>query len=143
DAKLRNSFIISLITQVYVELASAATMENAETPQHRPSYIEKFKAFEKLLEQHFKSEKSPEKYASRLNITAKHLNRINKEMVGETTSEIITKRVMLEARRMLIHSRSNLSEIAYELGFEDYAYFSKLFKKHNGISPLDFRSRHL
>ncbi|NUY81406.1 helix-turn-helix domain-containing protein [Flavobacterium sp. MAH-1] len=139
DAKAYRHFVISHITQVYLELECALHGKNLESGLGSAGYLFKFKKFEELLEQGFRSEKSPEKYAEKLNMTAKHLNRINRQIVGKSTSDIIMERVMLEAKRLLIHSEESFNAIAFGLGYDDYAYFSKLFKKKTGTTPSEFQ----
>lgn len=102
------------------------------------SYQYKFQQFETVLENYFKSEKSPSFYASKLNITLKHLNRICKEVLDQTVTETIRKRIVLESKRMLTLKQFTISEIAHELGFESNSYFSKIFKMQTGISPKEF-----
>jgi AraC-like DNA-binding protein len=94
---------------------------------------------EQLLEQHYKTEKSPSFYADNMNITLKHLNRICKETLNQTVTEIITNRVILETKRLLINPIKSVNQIADELGFEDYSYFTRLFKKKTEITPSEFR----
>ena len=69
----------------------------------------------------------------------KHLNRIVKSITQKTTTEIITNRIVLEAKRQLLYTNKTLNEIAFDLGFTDYTYFSRLFKKHVAITASDFR----
>lgn len=95
-----------------------------------------------MVEKHFWSEKSTRQYASWMNITPKHLNRINKMVVNKTTSEIIANRLILEAKRMLIYARNNLGEVADAFGFADYAHFSKLFKNKTGLTPSAFSKKY-
>lgn len=136
DDKAKRHFIIALITQVYIRMQSR--VPDADPTRKISNYATSFAKFSRLLETHFRSEKSPENYASKLNMTARHLNRINRETVGKSTSEIIVERVVLEAKRMLIHSGGNLSEVASTLGYDDYAYFSKLFRKKVGMTASEF-----
>jgi AraC-like DNA-binding protein len=49
---------------------------------------------------------------------------------------------MLEARRLLWHTDKDVSQIAYEIGFNDIQAFSRFFKKHQGLSPSNFRMQH-
>lgn len=102
-------------------------------------YNYKVKEFQRILEHHFISEKSPSFYAGKMNISLKHLNRICKSTLNQTATEIITNRVILEAKRMLINPKKSVSQIADDLQFINYSYFSKLFRKHTGNSPSDFR----
>ena len=77
-----------------------------------------------------------------INLSAKHLNRISQSAVGKTAGEIILDRVLLEAKRELILQRDSFAQIAHLLGYEDYAYFSRLFKKKTGETPSAFINRY-
>ena len=133
---LKQDKIMNLLDIIHIEIAR----KYSETHLHEAhSYNVKIKNFEVLLEQNFKTEKAPFFYASQLNITLKHLNRICNEMLQRTTTEVITARIILEAKRMLMDKKFTVNEIATELGFDDYSYFTRLFKKHTGMTPTDFR----
>ena len=133
---LKQDKIINLLDIIHIEIAR----KYSETYFHEAhSYNVKIKNFEVLLEQNFKIEKAASFYASRLNITLKHLNRICNEILQKTTTEVITDRVILEAKRMLMDKKFTINEIATELGFDDYSYFTRLFKKYNGMTPTNFR----
>lgn len=93
----------------------------------------------KLLNQHLAEEKSPSAYASMLNISEVYLNEAVKGTTGLSVGAYIRSRVLIQARRQLAYTVLSFKEIAYSLGYDDYAYFSKLFKKHCGASPSEFR----
>lgn len=93
----------------------------------------------KLLDSHLKREKSPAAYASMLNISEVYLNEAVKGTTGLSAGAYIRSRVIIEARRQLTYSSKSAKEVAYSLGYDDYAYFSKLFKKWTGVSPADYR----
>lgn len=93
----------------------------------------------KLLDSHIAGEKSPSAYASMLNISEVYLNEAVKESVGLNVGAYIRARVILQAKRQLAYTSLSAKEIAYSLGYEDYAYFSKLFRKNVGKSPSDYR----
>ena len=97
---------------------------------------------EQNIESYYKENKSAAFYASTLNITPKHLNRITKTTLNKTTTELITERILLEAKRLIVHSNNSLSNIAELLGYEDYSYFSKIFKKHTKITPIQFKKKY-
>jgi len=142
DKLKKKQMILSLVTQIYIELSRQAISGNPQETVQSDHYLSKFAAFEKLVETHYADEKAPEQYAQWMNMTAKHLNRINKTIVNKTTSEVITERVLLEAKRMLIYSGNSFNEIAFALGYDDYAYFSRLFKKNTGETPTAFLRKH-
>lgn len=106
------------------------------------SHISAIKEFEALLEEHFLVRKSSSYYADLLGITAKHLNRITQTVVQKKASDVITERVILEAKRMLIYLNESLTDIAFKLGFEEYSYFSSVFSKNTGETPSHFVLRH-
>lgn len=134
----KNQYIITLIQQAYLELARAFLRTDQPAENRQGIYYQKYLEFERLLEENFRTQKSASAYADLLHVSAKHLNRILQSVIGKSTSEAILNRVILEAQRMLIHSRKNLAEIADELGFDDYSYFSHVFKKKTGKSPSAF-----
>ena len=99
--------------------------------------------FRKLLAREYKRWKSPGEYATALHLSAPYLNEAVKEATGFTVSYWIQQEIFLEAKRLLYHSACTVKEIAYELGFEDHAYFSRLFKKTVGKTPGAFREQYL
>lgn len=135
--------LASLVNIIYIELSRLCIDESKSDIKKANTYSIKFRELEELIEKNFLQEKSPQFYASESNISQKHLNRITKETLGKTTTELITERVILEAKRLLIHGKLTFTEIAYELGYEDYSYFSRLFKKKVGENPSVFKSRYL
>lgn len=101
------------------------------------------KAFKLLLERDFASLKRPSNYANALNISMPYLNECVKNSTGFSVSHHIQQRVILEAKRLLYHSDRSVKEIAGELGYDDHAYFSRLFSKVTGMTALGFRSKNL
>lgn len=99
------------------------------------------KAFKELLERNFVTAKSPTQYAQQLNISSPYLNECVKNTTGQSVSNHIQQRVILEAKRLLYHSNKSVKEIAAELGYDDYPYFSRLFTKVVGISALAFKNK--
>lgn len=95
--------------------------------------------FEKLIEQNFTTLRMPKDYAKLLFVTPNHLNALCNQLTGKSAGDIIRNRVLLEAKRLLVNSNQNINEIAYNLSFEDNSYFSKFFKKYEGITPDEFR----
>lgn len=128
--------MLNLLDCIHIEIAR----KYSETYSHQThSYNIKINTFEKLLEQHFKKNKSPSFYADKLNITLKHLNRICNEILQKTATEVIMDRVILEIKRMLTDKQLAVNEVASAIGYDDYSYFSRVFKKQTGFSPTGFR----
>ncbi|MGC4041345.1 MAG: helix-turn-helix transcriptional regulator [Flavobacterium sp.] len=80
-------------------------------------------------------------YADMLQVHVNHLNKVLKDLTGKTTTEIISSRIIQEAKVLLRQTNWNISEIAYSLGFEEVAHFSNFFKKQTTTSPLNFRDK--
>jgi len=142
EAVLKMQKILSLIDQIYIDSTRLYIEKNATATAVQHSYALRFQELERLIEKHYKSEKSPSQYAEWLNVSPKHLNRITQSMVGKTTSDVILDRVFLEAKRELIRFKNNFAEVATLLGYDDYAYFSRLFKKKCGETPSSFINRY-
>jgi AraC family transcriptional activator of pobA len=104
--------------------------------------------FIELLERQFPIESTHQKlslrtakdYADRLAVHVNHLNKVLKENLGKTTTEIISSRIIQEAKILLKQTNWNISEIAYSLGFEEVAHFSNFFRKQTTLSPVHFRA---
>lgn len=130
--------IILLLDMLLIELARKYRFTETHLSS---SYQNRIEQFESILEIYFKNEKSPSFYASKLNISLKHLNRVCKEVLNQTVTETIRKRIILESKRMLVQKKYTISEIADELNFESHSYFAEIFKKQTGISPKEFMKK--
>jgi AraC family transcriptional activator of pobA len=100
-----------------------------------------FARFEALLEQHFLDHWTVSQYAAALSITPTHLSRVARSATGRAASHLIAERIVREARRNLVYTSLPVSAIAYRLGFNDPAYFSRLFSESTGLSPSRFREK--
>ncbi|OXG09075.1 AraC family transcriptional regulator [Flavobacterium araucananum] len=98
--------------------------------------------FRQLVQKHFLELKRPKDYAALLHISVPYLNEIVKEQTGYASSYWIQHEILLEAKRLLFHTQLNTKEIAFSLRYEDYTYFSRFFKKNEGITPLEFRKNY-
>lgn len=101
------------------------------------------KAFRQALEQQYVTVKSATDYAKQLNVSTPYLNECVKTATGFPVSWHIQERVVLEAKRLLYHTDKSVKEIAGELGYDDYSYFTRLFAKVVGMTPLAFRNKNL
>ncbi|MES1249467.1 MAG: helix-turn-helix domain-containing protein, partial [Chitinophaga rupis] len=99
--------------------------------------------FISLVDKHFKETKMVAEYANRLSITPNYLNEVVKKNTGYPAGHHIRQRVVLEAKRMSLYTRTNMKQIAYSLGFSDCGHFSKFFKTATGKNFSDFKREKL
>ena len=102
--------------------------------------LEMLLQFKEILEQEFQRKKSVKEYALLLNVSEKQLHKASTTLLDKTPKKLIDERIILEAKRLLVHSSAPVKEISYQLGFEEPTNFVKYFKKHENIPPLEFRS---
>jgi AraC-like DNA-binding protein len=101
-----------------------------------------FKDFSLLVEQNFKTMHSVTDYANRLGVSPKSISKHFQKLGSKTPSDFIKNRILLEAKRLLIYTDKNVKEIAFELGFNDPAYFTRFFTKAITKSPLQFKKEY-
>jgi AraC-like DNA-binding protein len=125
----------ALVTLVYIELSRS--YKETKTPENQ-NYLSKVRLLEDLIDLNFKTIKQANQYANLMAMSEKHLNRISKVCLNKTTTDLITDRIILEAKRELTHSNLTVREIADKLGYFDNSYFARLFKKKSGQTPIEF-----
>lgn len=103
--------------------------------------VEIFLQFGSLLGTYLSVSHRPSFYADKLHISPVYLNEVVKKVSGRSVSGYIRNELVLHAKRMLCHTNMTVKEIAAALGFEDNAYFTRLFTKTTGKSPLQFRTK--
>lgn len=122
-----------LLVRVHAENRYAAQPGNGE--------FELFTRFRAEVERHFRQQWQVGQYAAALRVTPTRLNRLCLKVAGRSAFDIGQDRLMLEACRKLTYAPSAIASIAYELGFQDPAYFSRLFKKRLGLTPKQYRQQ--
>lgn len=124
------------------KLQPVANIEATHNASERISSL-----FMELLERQFPIESQHQRlnlrtakdYADRLAVHVNHLNKVLKEVTGNTTTQIIANRIIQEAKILLKQTNWNIAEISYTLGFDDIAHFSNFFKKQTSVAPVAFR----
>jgi AraC family transcriptional activator of pobA len=95
--------------------------------------------FLRILEENYPRPVGVDYYAEKLFMSARNLNLICKSILQQTVSEIIETRKLIEAKNQLTHTDKNISEIGFDLGYNEKAYFTNVFKKRTGQTPSEFR----
>jgi AraC-like DNA-binding protein len=98
-------------------------------------------SFLKLLDEQVATTHRVSNYADALHISEKSLNRACQAVAQHSTQAIIHQKINFEAKRQLMYDQSSAKEIAYSVGFADPVQFSKFFKQHNGLTPLEYRKK--
>lgn len=105
--------------------------------------IDTIRKFNLLVDLNFKTKRKVKDYAALLHKSPKTLSNLFSIYNQKSPQNIIQKRIVLEAKRLLLFSDLQTQEIAFELGFDDPAYFSRYFKKIAKISPSEFKEQHV
>ncbi len=133
-----------LISYMKIFLISASRSKTEQQPQVKqskegnkePTILQNLK---EAIEKDFKSKHTPNDYAVMLNISPNALAKITKKHFNKTLTNLITERIIIEAKRELYLTNKSVKVIAYELGYDDEYYFSRFFKKNTEISPQVYR----
>ncbi len=113
------------------------SLQNSYSSRHAEIVLQ----LNSLLQTYITESHSPSYYADKLNLSPVYLNEVVKRVTGWSVSNYIRNEVILLAKRLLYHTNLTVREIASSLGFEDNAYFTRLFTKATGRSPLQFRTK--
>lgn len=134
---LSSKTVQSGISYLYVVLARIANDNN----NYYPAVSEAIEAFKKLVYENTTLHKV-EDYARKMRLPEEALNTLVKTSTGISAKQYILDLKITEAKRQLIYSLYNINEIAFNLGFEDPSYFTRLFRKKTGLSPSAFLKKY-
>ena len=95
--------------------------------------------FSRLIESHYREHLPLAEYAKLVGLSTTHLNYLCREFHGCSALGVLHRRLMLEARRNLQYTSMTITQLSDYLGFTDAAYFSRFFRRYNGVSPKAFR----
>lgn len=127
---------IFLITASRLKAQQQPEAQKATANNKEPFILQNLKD---AIEQHFRTKHSASNYADLLNITPKALAKIAKTHFNKTLTDLISERIIIEAKRELYLTNKPVKEIASELGYEDEHYFSRFFKVNADVSPQLYR----
>lgn len=132
-----------LFTLLKVVFKQAIRLRETDESNHQSTSVihPEILKLKELLEQTFRNRLAPSDYAEKLNTSVGRLNKLVKSRTGLTLSAIIQERIIAEAKRELYLTNKSVKEIAFELGFDDPFYFSRLFKNVSEVSPETYRAK--
>lgn len=132
-------FLISCLKIILITASRLKTEQSVPetiSPDKEPFILQSLKD---AIEDNFKTDHSPSSYADKLHISAKALAKLTKSHFNKTLTDMISERIIIEAKRELYMTNKAIKEIAYELGYDDEHYFSRFFKTNADVSPQLFR----
>ena len=135
------TMIRHLLNAVLSKLESATKKQFLDPKVAGNSQLITFNNFLQILEYNFKRPVGVDFYADKLNMSARNLNLISQAVFGKSITEIIETRKLIEARQLLLNSEKTISEIGFELGYNEKSYFSRVFHKKTGTTPSGFRNQ--
>jgi AraC-like DNA-binding protein len=135
DLSTIRHLVNGLISMVDAEQKRNIPIENGI----KNSQITAFNNFLRILEANFRRSEGVSFYANKMNMSERNLNIICKNNFQKSVSEIIETRKLIEAKRMLMYSDKTVSEIGYELGYNEKSYFTRVFHSRMEITPSRFR----
>ena len=134
------NFIIHLLAAFLSRLESENKKNLLADNGNGNNQLVTFNNFLKIVEENYKRPVGVDFYAEKLFMSARNLNNITRSIFNKSVSEIVENRKLIEAKKLLTHSGLSVSEIGYELGFNEKAYFTRVFTKKVGINPSGFRT---
>ncbi len=130
-----------LLSALLSKLENDSKQEYLSPGASRHAQVITFNNFLKILEYNFKRPEGADFYADKLNMGTRNLNLISQAVFGKSITEIIETRKLIEARTLLLNTEKSISEIGYELGYNEKSYFSRVFHKKVGATPTEFREQ--
>lgn len=131
-----------LLKEIIIKSTRIWKTSHALDDKENTHEVEFLRKFSQLVELNFRQYHTVADYASILSITPKALTKRFNKYAEMTPNDVIKDRIILEAKRLLAHSELSVKEIAYQLGYEDPAYFNRLFTKVSAIAPAEFRRQY-
>ncbi|TAM94040.1 MAG: helix-turn-helix domain-containing protein [Chitinophagaceae bacterium] len=136
---IQTEMLLSLLKRLIIFVTRIAKIQFIDSSKIDDVRLYTIRHYNLLVEIHFRTHHDVGFYANELNKSPKTLSNLFSLYNHKSPQQVIHERLIVEARRLLYYTDKSVKEIAYELGFEDAAYFSNFFKKNMRVSPSDFK----
>lgn len=133
------SVVRQLLGTLFTLIRSEHRRQHPDEEVTTTTQNETFRNFLQVLEDNYRQPHDVEFYASQLFMSARNLNLITQHILQQSVSRIIETRKLIEAKNLLIGTDKPVSEIGFDLGYQEKAYFTRVFKKNSGQTPTEFR----
>lgn len=127
---------VILIAATRLKVEQQKNIKSVQIKSKKLTIIQDLKT---AIDKNYKDLHSASDYSSLLNISANALAKITKEFFNKTLTDLITERIIIEAKRELYLTKKPIKEIAFNLGYIDELYFSRFFKAKVDVSPQLYR----
>lgn len=128
----------ALLQLVLIDI-SRLSDQNQPQQKTRKEDVRIFHRFNELIENHYREHLTLSQYSNIISVTEARLNEICRRLAGLPSKRLIMDRLMQEARRLLTFSTAPITEISYQLGFKDPAYFARFFRRNAGVTASEYR----
>jgi AraC family transcriptional regulator, transcriptional activator of pobA len=142
NAPLKDFKIETLFNSFFIDIYRLSVKNHEDLTEQKNRSLTLFRQFQKNIRLAHNPQKTITSYAQELGITLVHLNRVCKNSVEKTAIQVVHEYYIGQAQNYLQHTSYSVSEIAYQLNFNDASYFSRLFKSILGLSPKEFRVKY-
>jgi AraC-like DNA-binding protein len=131
-----------LLKQLIIKSTRLWKQKHQQINEDAGAEVEFTRTFSQLVEWHYTKHHTVADYADLLNISPKALNKRITRYSNTSPNDIIKNRIIMEAKRLLVHTNLSVKEIGYKLGYDDPSYFIRLFTKQADTSPQHFRQQY-
>lgn len=136
-SQIARNHLQSFILDIYDKCYRFFTTQEIEGGDRQTQLLEKFIA---MVHENSSTQREVNYYANKLCISTKYLSGICRNITGDSAKTIIDKFAILQIKVLLQSTHLNIQEIADQLNFPDQSYLGRYFKRHEGISPIEYRN---
>lgn len=141
DMELKLDAIGAYLKLFLIKCHNTCDLKLESQEKNQNAGVTMLRDFKELVEKYYRTEHKVIFYSSKLFVSSDHLNKTVKSLIGVSAKDYIQNRIIMEAKRMLLHTDSSSKEIGYELGFKDPAHFSTFFKNCTNESVSSFKKQ--